>query len=127
MLNWRWPFSRQITLSLGTLAVILAVWWTVAALQLISPLFYRRRDRFYKADRHCRAARVYGCHAVAASGGESDAYCYRAAGGSAAGRSGWDRDGLSPTMRGILDPIIELYRPVPPRLFTADGHLVWHR
>lgn len=22
--------------------------------------------------------------------------------------------GLSPTMRGILDPIIELYRPVPP-------------
>ena len=39
VLNWRWPFSRQITLSLGTLAVILAVWWTVAALQLISPLF----------------------------------------------------------------------------------------
>ena len=38
-LNWRWPLSRQITLSLGTLAVIMAVWWTVAALQLISPLF----------------------------------------------------------------------------------------
>lgn len=38
-LNWRWPFSRQITLSFGTLVVILAVWWTVAALQLISPLF----------------------------------------------------------------------------------------
>ena len=33
------PFSRQITLSFGTLVVILAVWWTVAALQLISPLF----------------------------------------------------------------------------------------
>lgn len=47
-LNWRWPFSRQITLSLGTLAVILAVWWTVAALQLISPLFYLHRGRFCK-------------------------------------------------------------------------------
>ena len=55
-LNWRWPFSRQITLSLGTLAVILALWWTVAALQLVSPLFYRHRDRFYKADRYCRSA-----------------------------------------------------------------------
>jgi len=31
-LKWRWPFSRQITLSLATLTVILAVWWTVAAL-----------------------------------------------------------------------------------------------
>lgn len=47
-LNWRWPFSRQITLSFGTLVVILAVWWTVAALQLISPLFYPRRARFCK-------------------------------------------------------------------------------
>lgn len=38
-LKWRWPLSRQVTLSIGTLAVLLTVWWTVAALQLISPLF----------------------------------------------------------------------------------------
>ena len=38
-LNWRWPLSRQVTLSIGTLAVLLTEWWTVAALQLISPLF----------------------------------------------------------------------------------------
>ncbi|SVQ97492.1 ABC transporter permease subunit [Klebsiella pneumoniae] len=38
-LKWRWPLSRQLTLSVATLAVLLAVWWAVAALQLISPLF----------------------------------------------------------------------------------------
>ncbi|HHU8839816.1 TPA: taurine transporter subunit, partial [Escherichia coli] len=37
-LKWRWPLSRQVTLSIGTLAVLLTVWWAVAALQLISPL-----------------------------------------------------------------------------------------
>ena len=35
----RWPFSRQITLSAGTLLVLLAVWWAVAAQQWVSPLF----------------------------------------------------------------------------------------
>jgi ABC-type nitrate/sulfonate/bicarbonate transport system, permease component len=38
-LNLRWPLSRQLTLSLGTLLVLLVVWWGVAALQVISPLF----------------------------------------------------------------------------------------
>ncbi len=38
-LKWRWPLSRQLTLSVATLAVLLAVWWAVAALQLINPLF----------------------------------------------------------------------------------------
>ncbi|MDE8393124.1 taurine transporter subunit, partial [Klebsiella pneumoniae] len=38
-LKWRWPLSRQLSLSVATLAVLLAIWWAVAALQLISPLF----------------------------------------------------------------------------------------
>ena len=38
-LRWRWPLSRQMTLSVGTLGVLLVVWWAVAALQFISPLF----------------------------------------------------------------------------------------
>ncbi|MDO1659594.1 taurine transporter subunit, partial [Escherichia coli] len=33
------PLSRQWTLGIGTVAVLLTVWWTVATLQLISPLF----------------------------------------------------------------------------------------
>ncbi|STW09040.1 Taurine transport system permease TauC [Klebsiella grimontii] len=31
-LKWRWPLSRQLSLSLATLAVLLAIWWAVAAL-----------------------------------------------------------------------------------------------
>jgi taurine transport system permease protein len=38
-LQLRWPFSRQLTLSVGTLLVLLAVWWAVAAQQWVSPLF----------------------------------------------------------------------------------------
>lgn len=26
-LKWRWPLSRQLTLSFATLAVLLAIWW----------------------------------------------------------------------------------------------------
>ncbi|MGK3717431.1 IS66 family transposase, partial [Escherichia coli] len=36
--------------------------------------------------------------------------------------------GLSPTVRGILDPIIELYRPVPPLAYlplVSDGYSVY--
>ncbi len=47
-LKWRWPLSRQVTLSIGTLAVLLTVWWAVAALQLISPLFCRHRNRYWQ-------------------------------------------------------------------------------
>lgn len=47
-LKWRWPLSRQVTLSIGTLAVLLTVWWTVAALQLISPLFCRRCNKYWQ-------------------------------------------------------------------------------
>lgn len=47
-LKWRWPLSRQVTLSIGTLAVLLTVWWTVATLQLISPLFLPPRNRYWK-------------------------------------------------------------------------------
>ncbi|ARJ44208.1 hypothetical protein B1H58_05780 [Pantoea alhagi] len=37
--RWRSPLSRQLTLSLTTLALLLALWWLVTALQLIAPLF----------------------------------------------------------------------------------------
>ncbi len=33
----RWPFSRQITLSLLSVAVLLLLWWGVTALGLIEP------------------------------------------------------------------------------------------
>lgn len=126
-LNWRWPFSRQITLSLGTLAVILALWWTVAALQLVSPLFLPPPGQVLQK-----------LIVIAGPQGFMDATLWQHLAASLTriviallaavllGVPVGIAMGLSPTMRGILDPIIELYRPVPPGLSAADGHLVWH-
>lgn len=114
-LNWRWPFSRQITLSLGTLVVILAVWWTVAALQLISPLFLPAPGQVLQK-----------LITIAGPQGFMDATLWQHLAASLAriviallaavllGVPVGIAMGLSPTIRGILDPIIELYRPVPP-------------
>ncbi len=88
-LKWRWPLSRELTLSVATLAVLLAVWWAVAALQLISPLFPAAAGPgAAEAYHHRRAAGLYGCDALAAPGGEPDADRYRPAGGSAYWRTG---------------------------------------
>ena len=35
----RWPFSRQLTLSVGTLLVLLAVWWLVPHIETETTLF----------------------------------------------------------------------------------------
>lgn len=114
-LNWRWPFSRQITLSLGTLVVILAVWWTVAALQIISPLFLPAPGQVLQK-----------LITIAGPQGFMDATLWQHLAASLAriviallaavllGVPVGIAMGLSPTIRGILDPIIELYRPVPP-------------
>lgn len=114
-LNWRWPFSRQITLSLSTLVVILAVWWTVAALQLISPLFLPAPGQVLQK-----------LITIAGPQGFMDATLWQHLAASLAriviallaavllGVPVGIAMGLSPTIHGILDPIIELYRPVPP-------------
>ncbi|HHQ4050366.1 TPA: taurine ABC transporter permease TauC [Citrobacter freundii] len=114
-LSWRWPFSRQITLSLGTLTVILAIWWTVAALQLISPLFLPSPGLVLQK-----------LITIAGPQGFMDATLWQHLAASLTriviallaavllGVPVGISMGLSPTVRGILDPIIELYRPVPP-------------
>lgn len=111
----RWPFSRQLTLSVGTLLVLLAVWWLVAALQWISPLFLPPPGQVL--------AKLI---AIAGPQGFMDATLWQHLGASltrilvallAAVMIGIPVGiamGLSPTVRGILDPLIELYRPVPP-------------
>lgn len=114
-LKWRWPFSRQITLSLATLVVILAVWWTVTALQLIGPLFLPPPEQVLQK-----------LIAIAGPQGFMDATLWQHLAASLTrvvlallasviiGIPVGIAMALSPTVRGILDPIIELYRPVPP-------------
>ena len=104
----RWPFSRQITLSAGTLLVLLAVWWAVAAQQWVSPLFLPPPGQVL--------AKLI---TIAGPQGFMDATLWQHLGASLArilvallaavviGIPVGIAMGLSPTVRGILDPLIE--------------------
>ncbi|HAT1648041.1 TPA: taurine ABC transporter permease TauC [Raoultella planticola] len=114
-LKWRWPLSRQLTLSFATLAVLLAIWWGVTALQLISPLFLPPPQQVLQK-----------LIAIAGPQGFMDATLWQHLAASLTriaialvaatilGVPVGIAMGLSPTIRGMLDPLIELYRPVPP-------------
>ncbi|MBK4726211.1 taurine ABC transporter permease TauC [Pantoea agglomerans] len=113
--KWRWPLSRQLTLSVGTLLVLLAVWWGVTALQLIEPLFLPPPQKV-----------LHQLLTIASPAGFMDATLWQHLGASltrivialvAATLIGVPVGifmGLNNTVCGILDPLIELYRPVPP-------------
>lgn len=114
-LKWRWPLSRQLTLSVATLAVLLAIWWAVTALQLISPLFLP--SPWQVLQKLLTIAGPQGFmdatlwqHLAASLTRIAIALVLVAIVGVPVGIA----MGLSPTVRGILDPLIELYRPVPP-------------
>ncbi|HBR6852018.1 TPA: taurine ABC transporter permease TauC [Klebsiella aerogenes] len=114
-LKWRWPLSRQLTLSVATLAVLLAIWWAVTALQLISPLFLP--SPWQVLQKLLTIAGPQGFmdatlwqHLAASLTRIAIALVMAAIVGVPVGIA----MGLSPTVRGILDPLIELYRPVPP-------------
>ncbi|HDT6511138.1 TPA: taurine ABC transporter permease TauC [Klebsiella aerogenes] len=114
-LKWRWPLSRQLTLSVATLAVLLAIWWAVTALQLISPLFLP--SPWQVLQKLLTIAGPQGFmdatlwqHLAASLTRIAIALVLAAIVGVPVGIA----MGLNPTVRGILDPLIELYRPVPP-------------
>jgi taurine transport system permease protein len=115
VLKWRWPLSRQLTLSVATLATLLAIWWAVTALQLISPLFLP--SPWQVLQKLLTIAGPQGFmdatlwqHLAASLTRIAIALALAAIVGVPVGIA----MGLSPTVRGILDPLIELYRPVPP-------------
>ncbi|WP_297206814.1 taurine ABC transporter permease TauC [uncultured Pluralibacter sp.] len=113
--GWRWPLSRQLTLSFATLAVLLALWWAITALNLIAPLFLPPPG-----------AVLHKLVTIAGPEGFMDATLWQHLGASLTriliallaavlvGIPVGIAMGLSTTVRGILDPLIELYRPVPP-------------
>jgi ABC-type nitrate/sulfonate/bicarbonate transport system, permease component len=111
----RWPFSRQITLSAGTLLVLLAIWWAVAEQQWVSPLFLPPPGQVLTklvsiAGPQGFMDATLWQHLTASLGRILVALLAAVIIGIPVGIA----MGLSPTVRGILDPLIELYRPVPP-------------
>ncbi|WAG14339.1 taurine ABC transporter permease TauC [Aeromonas hydrophila] len=111
----RWPLPRRLGVSLMTLCALLALWWLVARLGLISPLFLPPPAQVLKQ-----------FATLAGPQGFMDATLWQhlaaslqriliaLAAATLCGVTVGLAMGLSPTLRGMLDPLIELYRPVPP-------------
>ncbi|WP_054544450.1 taurine ABC transporter permease TauC [Aeromonas dhakensis] len=111
----RWPLPRRLGISLLTLGALLALWWLVARLELISPLFLPPPAQVLQQ-----------LATLAGPQGFMDATLWQhlaaslqriliaLAAATLCGVTVGLAMGLSPTLRGMLDPLIELYRPVPP-------------
>lgn len=111
----RWPFSLQFSLSLLSVGILLALWWGITALGLIAPLFLPPPQVVLQK-----------LILIASPQGFMDATLWQHLGASLArmlvalffaaiiGIPVGIAMGLSPAIRGLLDPLIELYRPVPP-------------
>ncbi|MBD9662114.1 taurine ABC transporter permease TauC [Pantoea sp. PNT03] len=111
----RWPFSRQFSLSMLSVGLLLLLWWAITALGLVAPLFLPPPQVVLQK-----------LILIASPQGFMDATLWQHLGASLArmlvalffaaliGIPVGIAMGLSPAIRGLLDPLIELYRPVPP-------------
>lgn len=111
----RWPFSRQFSLSLLSVGLLLLLWWGITALGIVAPLFLPPPQVVLQK-----------LILIASPQGFMDATLWQHLGASLArmlvalffaaliGIPVGIAMGLSPAIRGLLDPLIELYRPVPP-------------
>ncbi|HHQ6536492.1 TPA: taurine ABC transporter permease TauC [Serratia fonticola] len=111
----RFTLPRSLKLSTATLLVLLAVWWAVTALQLISPLFLPAPQQVLHqlvvivSPQGFMDATLWQ-HLAASLGRILVALLAAVVIGVPVGIA----MGLSETVRGLLDPLIEIYRPVPP-------------
>jgi taurine transport system permease protein len=111
----RFSVPRNVWLSSATLLVVLAIWWGVTALNLISPLFLPAPQQV-----------LHQLITIASPQGFMDATLWQHLAASLGrilvallaaviiGVPVGIAMGLNDTVRGILDPLIEIYRPVPP-------------
>ncbi|MBJ3815818.1 taurine ABC transporter permease TauC [Shimwellia pseudoproteus] len=107
--------SRQGRISVITLLAVVALWWGVTAAGWISPLFLPAPQQVLAklvviAGPQGFMDATLWQHLAASLGRIAVALLAAAAIGIPVGLV----MGLSPTVRGVLDPLIELYRPVPP-------------
>lgn len=111
----RLTLPRSLWLSTATVLVILAVWWAVTALQLISPLFLPAplqvlHQLIVIASPQGFMDATLWQHLAASLGRILVALLAAVVIGVPVGIA----MGLSETVRALLDPLIEIYRPVPP-------------
>lgn len=113
--SWLARIPRNVRLSIATLLVLVVVWWALTALKLISPLFLPAPQQV-----------LHQLYVIASPQGFMDATLWQHLAASLTriliallaavviGVPVGIAMGLNDTVRGILDPLIELYRPVPP-------------
>lgn len=111
----RWPLSRPLSLSLLSVAMLLLVWWGVTAQGLIAPLFLPPPQQVLRKLLEIAGPQGFmdatlWQHLSASLTRMLIALFFAALTGIPVGIA----MGLSPAIRGLLDPLIELYRPVPP-------------
>ena len=110
--GWRLP--RLPLVVAATIAFWLVAWWTAAALAVVPPLFLPSPEavmaRFATTLSSGFADATLLQHTAASVGRVLAALFFAAAIAIPVGLA----MGLSPTIRGILDPVIEAYRPIPP-------------
>ncbi|MCS3406207.1 MULTISPECIES: taurine ABC transporter permease TauC [Gammaproteobacteria] len=111
----RFQLPRNVWLSASTLLVTLAVWWGITALGLISPLFLPAPQQVLQqlvtiASPQGFMDATLWQHLAASLGRILLALLAAVMIGIPVGIA----MGLNDTVRGILDPLIEIYRPVPP-------------
>ncbi len=124
----RFTLPHSLKLSTATLLVLLAVWWAVTALQLVSPLFLPAPQQV-----------LHQLVVIASPQGFMDATLWQHLAASLGrilvallaavviGVPVGIAMGLSETVRGLLDPLIEIYRPVPPLAYLPLMVIsVWH-
>lgn len=111
----RFTLPRSLKLSAATLLTLLAIWWAVTALNLISPLFLPAPQQVLhqllviSSPQGFMDATLWQ-HLAASLGRILVALLAAVVIGAPVGIA----MGLSETVRGLLDPLIEIYRPVPP-------------
>lgn len=106
---------RNVRISIATLSALLFIWWAVTALKLIPPLFLPAPQQV-----------LHQLITIGSSQGFMGATLWQHLAASLTrilialfaaiviGVPVGIAMGLNETLRGILDPLIELYRPVPP-------------
>jgi taurine transport system permease protein len=101
-------------LSVGSVAVLLFIWWLVTALGLVKPLFVPAPQavlaKFVQIWNEGFTNTSFLDHALISTFRVFSAFLLACLIGLPLGLA----MGMSPTIRGIFDPPIEFYRPIPP-------------
>ncbi|WP_407942631.1 ABC transporter permease subunit [Methylobacterium ajmalii] len=105
---------KTLLISLATVAVALAAWGVATQTGLVKPLFLPRPESVLKAFADAVEGRIDGAplleHVAMSLVRVAGAFLLAALIGIPVGLA----TGLSPTLRAVLDPFIEFYRPLPP-------------